>query len=324
MRLLGVELDRFRSRHAVAMLLLAALLLTALLAATAIWDTRPVGGSERARAEAQLEQILDSPQLREDLADCRDNPEAFFGPGTTADMCERYMAPQLDNFLPRPELALDRVLEGRGTALVVIVTALLVIVGATFAGGDWTTGSMSNQLLFVPRRTAVWAAKGLAVLVGGLVAATVLIAGFWLVLSLVASQRGIGTPEDVLWDVRWTALRGIVLAACGGLGGYFVTMVLRRTVGTVALLFAYVVGGEALVFALPFQRAGEWSLANNAAAWLHDGARVFDDNLPCTPGLEGCQRSYELSMAHGAAYLGAVLLIALVVSWLAFQRRDVD
>ncbi len=324
MRLLAVELDRYRSRRAVAMLLLVAALLTVLLAATALWDTRPATAAEQARAELQLEQALNDPQLREDVTDCRDNPEAFFGPDTTADQCEEFLVPRLENFLPRTTLDLAQVVHGRGTAVIVVVTSLLVIAGATFAGSDWATGSMVNQLLFVPRRSAVWAAKGLAVLVAGLVAATVLVAGFWLVLSLVADARDISTPDRVLWDVRWTALRGIVIAACGGLGGYALTMALRRTVGTVAVLFAYVVGGEALVFALPFQRAGEWSLANNALAWIHDGARVFDDNLPCRPGFEGCQRSYELSLGHGAAYLGSVLLLTLLVSWLVFLRRDVD
>ncbi|RYU09561.1 hypothetical protein [Nocardioides iriomotensis] len=323
MRLLAVELDRYRSRRAVAMLVLVATLLTVLLAATALWDTRPVSWAERARAEAQLQQALDDPQLQEDVDDCRDNPEAFFGPGTTSEQCADFLVPRLENFVPRATLDLGKVVHGRGTALIVIVTSLLVIAGATFVGADFTTGSMSNQLLFVPRRTTVWAAKGLAVLLSGLVVAAVLVVGFWAVLSLVADARGISTPDRVLWDVRWTALRGIVIAACGGLGGYAVTVVLRRTVGTVALLFAYVVGGEALVFALPFQRAGEWSLANNALAWIHDGARVFDDNLPCRPGLAGCQRSYELSLGHGAAYLGGVLLLALLVSWLVFSRRDV-
>lgn len=324
MRLFAVEVDRYRSRRAVALLLLVAALMTVLLAATALWDTRPVTADEQARAETAAEQAADNPQIQEDVTDCRDDPEAFFGEGVTADQCEQFLVPTVDNFLPRATLDLGQVVNGRGTALVVIVTSLLVIAGATFVGSDWTTGSLSNQLLFVPRRSRVWAAKALAVLVGGLVVATVLIAGFWVALSLVADARGIATPDGVLRDIRWTALRGIVIAACGGLGGYFVTMVLRRTVGTVAALFAYVVGGEALVFALPFQRAGEWSLANNAVAWIQDGTRVFDDNLPCRPGLEGCQRSYELSLAHGAAYLGGVLLLALVVSLVAFSRRDVD
>ena len=45
----------------------------------------------------------------------------------------------------------------------------MLLLGTTFAGHDWNTGSMSNQLLFEPRRERVWLAKALAVgmLTGG-------------------------------------------------------------------------------------------------------------------------------------------------------------
>ena len=37
-----------------------------------------------------------------------------------------------------------------GIGVLVIVSALMLIAGATFAGADWASGSMSNQLLFEP------------------------------------------------------------------------------------------------------------------------------------------------------------------------------
>ena len=55
----------------------------------------------------------------------------------------------------------------------------MIIVGTTFAGADWSSGSMSNQLLFEPRRPKVWLAKGAAVLVGTLVASAVILTAFW-------------------------------------------------------------------------------------------------------------------------------------------------
>ena len=49
----------------------------------------------------------------------------------------------------------------KGSGLAVVVShLLLVLVGTTFVGHDWNSGSMSNQLLFEPRRLRVWAAKG--------------------------------------------------------------------------------------------------------------------------------------------------------------------
>ena len=54
--------------------------------------------------------------------------------------------------------------QGSGLAVVVVVSLLLVLAGTTFAGHDWNSGSMSNQLLFEPRRARVWVAKGGVVL----------------------------------------------------------------------------------------------------------------------------------------------------------------
>lgn len=323
MRLLGVELNRFRSRRAVVLLLLTATLLTALLAGTALWDTRPVSAQERARAEAQAQLAADDPQLKEDLADCRENPTDFFGPDTVAAQCDNFMVPRVEDYLSRAELDLGRVVDVRGVVLIVILTALLIIVGATFAGSDWQTGSMGNQLLFEPRRPRVWLMKGAAVLAGGLVAAGVLIGGFWVVLTLVADARGLAPSGDVLRDIRLTALRGTLLVGGAALGGYALTMLLRRTIATVAVLFAYAAAGEALVVSLPMERAGDWSLANNVLALVRDGTRVFDDDIRCAPSLDVCDQSYQLGIGHGATYLGLLLLATLVVSVLVFRRRDV-
>ena len=323
MRLLRVELSRFRSRRAVVLLLLTATLLTVLLAATALWDTRPFSAAERAGAVAQAQLAADDPQLKEDLADCRENPTDFFGPGTTAVQCDNFLVPRAEDYLSRAELDLGRVVDVRGVALVVILTALMIIVGATFAGSDWQTGSMSNQLLFEPRRTRLWTTKAAAVLLGGLVAGGVLVGGFWIALTLAAEARGIPTSDAVLHDIRWTTVRGVLLVGAAGLGGFALTMLLRRTIATIAVLFAYAAGGEALVTSLPVDQAAQWSLANNVLAWIRDGTRVFDGDIRCAPSLDVCERSYELGLAHAAVYLGVLLLVTLVVSLLVFRRRDV-
>ena len=52
---------------------------------------------------------------------------------------------------------------GAGMGVVAVLTALLLLVGTTFVGHDWNSGSMSNQLLFEARRGRVWAAKAVAV-----------------------------------------------------------------------------------------------------------------------------------------------------------------
>jgi hypothetical protein len=182
---------------------------------------------------------------------------------------------------------------------------------------------MSNQLLFEPRRLRVWSAKALAVLLACALASAVLMAGFWLALYLVADARGLATGATVQEQVRWLTSRGVALAALGGLGGYALTMLLRHTVATLALLFAYAAGGEALLALAPVERSERFSLTNNVFAWVRDGVRVFDESIVCRPGQSGCDQRFTISLLHGATYLGALLLVTLVVSALLFRRRDV-
>lgn len=323
MSLLAVELDRYRSRRAIVLMLLGGFLLTALLVGTAVWDTRPVTDAELAAAQGQVETAQADPRLQREQRNCAQRPEEFFGPGATTADCEG-LTPRVEDFLPRAALDLDRVVENRGTVLIVLVTGLLVLCGTTFAGGDWHSGSMASQLVFRPRRTQVWLAKAGAVLIASAVVATMLVGGFWAALLAVARSRGIEVPEPVLVDIALTSTRGVALAAAGAVGGYALTMLLASTVATLAVLFGYAVGGEALLLTLPLEREGRFSLAQNVQAWIGGGARVFDTGITCEPGAGGCDQSYVLGQVHAAAYLGILLLVTLVLSWLVFRFRDID
>jgi hypothetical protein len=324
MRLLRVEASRFLSRRAVVLLVLGAALLTGLLAGSRIWDTRPVTAAELQEAKAQVAEQLAQPDFQRELRTCRDDPELYFGPRSTSADCDLNLVPTPENYLNRTTLDLAQERRGNGTALAVLVAALMIIVGTTYAGGDWHTGSISNQLLFEPRRTRVWATKAAVALVGcGLVAA-VLVAAFWTALALVARARGIDTGTGVVTQIGWESLRGVALAAAGGLGGFAMTMLLRHTVGTLALLFAYAAGGEALLALLPLDGSARFSPTYNVFAWLRDGVRVYDQSVVCSPA-QGptCDQRLTITLLDGATYLSVLLVVTLVVSALLFRRRDV-
>ncbi len=321
MRLLLVELSRFRSRRAIVLLLLAAALLTALVTVTTILDTKPVTAEDRAAAEALARSEADSPFYKQELARCQRNPERFLEPGATAADCDQVL-PRAEWFLANNPLSLAEQNKSSGPAVIVLVTGLMIVIGTTFAGADWASGSVSNQLLFEPRRGRVWLAKAAAVLLGSLAAATVILAGFWVTLYLVAESRGIPTGATVQEAIRWSAARGIVLAGVGALGAYALTMLLRHTVGTLAALFAYAVGGEILIASLPFTGASRWSLGNNVFAWLENGHDYFDGTIRCSPGQDSCQQIAHLSLAHGAWFLGVLLLLGSALSIMLFRRRD--
>ena len=134
-----------------------------------------------------------------------------------------------------------------------VVVGLLVIVGSTFAGAEWTSGSMTNQLLFEPRRSRVWLAKAGAVTIGCGLIALVALGGYWLSLGVIAQARDIAIPSNDVTKVLWHLLRAVALAMGAGLGAFALTMIFRHTVATLALLFVYAVGGEVALSLLPLE-----------------------------------------------------------------------
>ena len=49
-------------------------------------------------------------------------------------------------------------------------------------------------------------------------------------------------------------------------------------------------------------------------AWLRDGVRVYDQSVVCRPSQAARATSGSVSLLHGAAYLGVLLLVTLLVS----------
>jgi hypothetical protein len=209
---------------------------------------------------------------------------------------------------------------------VVVLAGAAIVLAATFSGADWSSGAMGTQLVFEPRRLRVWVAKAVAVVLSTVMAAALLSAAFWGVLYAVARARGLPVPGATVTAVLEQSGRGVVLVAAAALGAHALTMLLRSTVGTLGLLFGYAVAGEIVVASLPLDKVSQWSLANNVQAWISDGLRVYDEST-CSGSAGargGCDPTYLLSGAHGAAYLAVLLLVVVLVSPPAFRRRDLD
>jgi len=324
MRLLAVELNRFRSRRAIALLVLAAAVLAVVLAGVTAWNTRPLTHADRTDAAAQADLQGKKTEIHQEVRACRAAPADFLGPDATPEQCEAAMVPGPEAYYPRDALLLRKELttHGLGLPLAVVVVSLMVIAGCTFVGADWASGSLTNQLMFVPRRSRVWVAKGAAVALGCGAVALVVISGFWLILGVVAQARDIPIPSSDVSQVVWHVVRATVLAMGAGLGAFALTMVFRHTVATLALLFVYSIGGEIAVNLLPFEGAGRWSVGNNALGWLAPHYAYFDATIVCTPG-ESCSSTQLMTHLEAGIYLGILLLVVVVVSLAWFNRRDV-
>lgn len=322
-RLLRVELTRLRWRRAVLVLLAACVLVPLVIFGTHAWDTRPVSESQLADAQVQLERELENGGYEREIERCGRQPDRY---GIEPEQCAEMLGPQLDWFLYQPQLDLQDTLDQQGLAVVVLVAGLLMLAATTFVGADWNSGSMSNQLLFEPRRTRIWLAKAAAVMVLSGVAMGAVLVAFWAGIWLLASSRDIDTATAVLRDIQWTSLRAVGLAAVAALGAYAVTMLFRSTVFTLGALFAVVVGSTVVLAG--FGVSERWMPHANLQAVLADGTRYFRqppvscyDRRP--PDELDCQEFATLPLTDGALYLGAFLLVAVLLSVWSFRRRDV-
>jgi hypothetical protein len=324
-RLLGVELTRLRWRRAVVVLLAACFVIPALLWATTVYDSRPVSAQDVAEARAMVGQDT---FFQREVARCVKHPGRYGLPSTgeVAQACDQQVLTNYVGF--REALNLKAQTRLGGVGIFVVMAGLLVLMGATFAGADWNSGSMSNQLLFESRRLRVFAAKGLAVLLVGLVVSGLVAAAWWLGLGLVARQRGIDGPAGIWHVIGWQVVRGTLLAGAAGLGGYALTMFFRSTVATLGVLFGSSVSLGILFGALAFPGAQRWNPATNVNAWLQDGTRYFDQSLVenCDPNHfspAACNGLATLSMWGGGVYLLVLLGLLLLIAGTAFGRRDV-
>lgn len=329
MTLLKVELNRLRWRRAVVVLLAAAVIVPALIWASHAWNTRPLDASDVAAAEAQATRDAGSPWVQKDLARCERRPERFGGPGTTAEQCEEMILPQAENYLWRATLEIDQVRQNEGVAVVAFLAGLLFLIGTTFVGHDWNTGSISNQMLFEPRRLRVWLAKGLGVLGLGLALSVCVLAAFWGATALLAAQRDIVTSDAVWAAALGSGARGVVLAAFAGFLGYATTMLFRSTVATLAMGFAVFAGGSLVVLGVFGEGALRWLMPTNAMAVLLDGFDYYAYTPACEVSQQGMLEEgaldpcmQHLSMQAGSTYLLVVLAVLTALSILFFRRRD--
>ncbi len=314
-----MELTRLRWRRAVLLLVALAVAVPIVVLAVTAWNTRPYSAAEQAEIAQQL--ARDTAGAEDDIAACIEDPEAQgISPGEDAEqVCEEWYLPQPDWYGNRQQLNLDMEREsGSGQAVVAMVTMALVLAATTFAGHDWNTGSMSNQLLFESRRSRVWLAKALAVVLGAAVVAGAALAAYWTGLWAVSALRDLDPSGDSLRSGYLQALRGMLLAAGAALVAYALTMLFRSTVATLGVLVGVTILTPILLALVAFPNNERWMPTTNLVAVIQDGTTYYDDT--CT-NADTCER--ELTLAGGTAYLLGLLALSVAPSVATFRRRDV-
>jgi hypothetical protein len=217
-----------------------------------------------------------------------------------------------------------------GVAIGVAVVGF--IMGASSGGAEWSSRSMTLQLLFEPRRLRLLVVKwlGLGIVVVALAAVAMLVA-----LGLGALTAGLrGTwdtqysdllePGDALGpSLAVMGLRGLVLVAIAATLGYAIAMLVRNTGASLGVAFVYFVVVENVArFALLRYGTQPFLLAENSAALIVPGG------IPVVDGVEGPANNWEYhwiqltNLRAFATLLGYAVLLSIPAAW-SFTRRDV-
>ena len=324
-RLVGLELTRLRWRRAVVILLAGCALVTVVIFAGTAWTTRPVSDSELQQAQEQVDRELAQPYMQRQIRQCERHPNRY-GVGDP-DQCATQMGPRVEWYVGRAELSAGRAFREAGLGVMTVVMGLLMLVGTTFAGADWNSGSMSNQLLFEPRRGRVWLAKAAAVFAVSVTTTAVLLGAFAGGLLLLARSRGLEVAPEVPGWMAASSGRAVLLVGAAAVGAYAVTMLVRSTVFTLGAMFAVVVGATLVMALLGISEA--WFPNKNLSAVIWDGARYYVEP-PDACFMEGrppqgldCNGREKLDLWEAGRNLGGLLVVAGAASLWSFRRRDV-
>lgn len=328
-RLVHVEFTRLRWRRAVLALVVIALLVPVAVLLARTLDTARPSESELATAR---EAVASEQAFIDDAVErCVARSDVDTTAQTERRCRQRFdYQPRVRNYLYTDTLRVAEERSNSGLAVVAIVAVLMLIAGTTFVGHDWNTGSMSNQLLFEPRRLRVWFAKAIAVALLALLVAVVALAILWVGLVLVARSRDLDPSGQVLTDIAQHAARGAVVVVAAAVGGYALTTLVRSTVFTIGVLFVVVAAGGLIFAALLPSSALRFEPATNALAvvqgraeyYVEVPATCYDDNVPAR-AREECRSEREITLAQGSGYYAVLLLALGAVSAGSFRRRDV-
>ncbi|RRS01924.1 ABC transporter permease subunit [Glycomyces terrestris] len=207
---------------------------------------------------------------------------------------------------------------------VVIVAGLIMMMLASSAiGAEWSSGGMSNLMVWHPNRMQVWGAKLGAALALCAVAMIALAALAFGLLFLTAAVRGeVGTLDGPWWEETLEVLlRTGVLALGMTTLGASLAMLGRHTAIAGGVIAGYLIIGDLIVqmasMAMPMPFPERLSLYTWVIAWISGRIELTDwSDMGMNPDV--------MVITWGDAGLllgGIVLLFGALATW-SFHRRD--
>jgi ABC-2 type transport system permease protein len=318
-RLLWAEVTRLLSRRLTGIALVVLLLALGAYQLVVNDSLSPLTSDQLAAAQrAYQESHEDWVENHEEYEkDCRDS-------GGTPQECA-IPEPTLNDFSVEPM----PFQEAARTALrlsTVAISLMAFMIAASFIGAEYSSGSISNWLTFVPRRGSVFWSKLLAVM-----SFAALLGACGAVLVIAAAlvlARLHGSPITSLGDLAEMGARGMLAVVGLTVLGFCLALVTRHTAGAMGILLALVVVSFVRVGPLSSlawaQRMTPWTPEGNLAAIVERGYGYYVPVEKVTPdGVTIEFVAHNLSLIHGATYWAILLFVLVTGSLLIFSRRDV-
>jgi ABC-type transport system involved in multi-copper enzyme maturation permease subunit len=327
--LIRAERRRFVKRRMTVWMLAIGLVIlgavTAGLAATHHKPTPAIIAAAQADADQAYEQEVRNWQQYK--ADC----EAHAGP----DAQEKCQGPQrewfkAENFMP-PQFDFKH---QYGDILIIwaaIISMVGFVLGATFVGAEWSSGSMMNLLTWRPRRMNVLGTK-LGVLLGWMTVAGVATFALW-TAGLYAVGKISGNTDGMTsgtWQSFGLAgVRGVAMILAFTALGFGLASLGRHTALALGVAIAVVIVGQiglGIVLGLAHVRFAEsYLIPVHMYAWLNKQVVLQDFSGPVTCTPTGCDSPPELVVkyTHSGPIALGVLVVVLAAAFWAMRRRDV-
>lgn len=332
--LLRSEVLRARSRRSLLWLPVLALLAVIGVAAILWFDTARVS---QAQLDAAIQQSLAEQQMY--YEECMTDPDIPEQDRSTACWLpsEEEVAADAVYYLDRQPFDQDRLLGLLSMAggLGLLVCLLLA---ATTGGADWGARTMGLLLSWEPRRNRVFLVRLVVIVVIAVTVEALLVLAALGLGAAIDGAHGVGTDPALAandWSIsanfaeaQEIALRWLPLAGLAAAGSFAVAMLTRSTGWAIGASIGFVAIVESVLGGV-WPWISQWLVQTNIIAWLSDGMEKMVDPAAAERGgfyQDGAAGAGFVFISGGRALttLAAIALLAALVGWIAFLRRDVE
>jgi len=310
MRLFTAEIRRFLARRAVVLLLLVGFGLGAFIVGAELFNHRPVSAEALQAAEDAAAEEAASPFVQRELERCQERPRRYGG------NCEG-IVPRAEWFLDESPLRPLESIKELSLPIAISLGFVSLLAGTSFLGAEFSSGSISNVLLFEPRRWRVWLAKMVATgLVVCLVTAATVLICYGTLTAVGMAWQDVSYSSEQWRGVAYRGLRVVLVVGAAAVLGAAVTAALRSTIATVGLVLGYLLVGEALLRGVLLAQTARWLASHHVAAFIDGKLKIYDYG-------DERRRVFRFFLQESAIYLGVLMAVVLLLSYVVFQRRDV-